>query len=369
MTSGKVTREGQTLDLNARANNWTCLHFAAAMGHLEVIEALLTSMHPLQINALTNENYTAVMLAAERGHLEVVKLLLGYGASIHLTNKDGKTAVFLAREKGFSEVAQLITEVSSLRREKAAGNPKLALKKQFFQAAEDGELDRIKHMLSLSINHLTRPDKDKDKESPDKDGKDNKEDIVTVSVAEKGLDNWTALHLAARKGHTDVVHYLLTFSASLPPGSEALYVDSPTKNGWTPLMLAADRGHVGVTELLLKLGANPYLETGAGKNVFQLATEASHSKVLKLLNAAVEADSNRFARLKKKQEDAKAEKEAKSGKPRSPGSPTPVASPSISSPITPVGSPGSGEAPKSASGEGEGSEPGEGQERSLVFLP
>jgi len=366
MTSGMVTREGQTLDLNARTvNNWTCLHYAAAMGHAEVIEALLTSMHPLQINAMTNENFTAVMLAADRGHLACVKLLLGYGASIHLANKDGKTAVFLAREKGFSEVAQLITEVSSLRREKAAGNPKLALKKQFFAAAEDGELDRIKHMLSLSINHLQRPDKEK--ESPEKDGKDAKaEEVVTVSVAEKGLDNCTALHLAARKGHTNVVHYLLTFSASLPPGSEGLDVNAPTKNGWTPLMLTADRGHAATTELLLKMGGNPYSENGVGKNTFQIATEAGHAKVVKVLNAAVEADSSRYARLKKKQEDSKKEKEAKSpggpgggggggggGVKKAPGGP----------PSSPV--PGS---PDSRSGMASDDEPVE-HDRSLVLLP
>jgi len=62
------------------------------------------------------------------------------------------------------------------------------------------------------------------------------------------------------------------------------------------------------------LGANPYLETGAGKNVFQLATEASHAKVLKLLNAAVEADSNRFARLKKKARRCKSRKRGKEWK-------------------------------------------------------
>jgi len=57
---------------------------------------------------------------------------------------------------------------------------------------------------------------------------------------------WTALHLAAQGGHSDVVSLLLT--AGAPPG--ATHAD-----GWTPLHRAAEGGHIGIARMLLSRGA------------------------------------------------------------------------------------------------------------------
>lgn len=68
------------------------------------------------------------------------------------TPQDGKSAIFLARENRHTEVAQLLTDYSSMRREKSAGNPKLALKKEFFRAAEEGNVDKVRQILCLGMN-------------------------------------------------------------------------------------------------------------------------------------------------------------------------------------------------------------------------
>lgn len=289
MTSGGLIRENQLIDLNlTTARGWTSLHFACRYGHTDVVEALLTGMHPLNINATTDKGYTGIMLAAERGYKDTVKLLLGYAAGIHDTNTDGKSAIFLARENRHTEVAQLLTDYSSMRSEKSFGNPKLALKKEFFRAAEEGNVDAVRQILCLGMNASA---------SDMKEG-------VYIEVTVTGMNNWTVLHYAARKGHLDVVYYILTYSASLGEGKKHLDVDCPTKSGWTPLMLAADRGHTKVCELLLKLGANPYLTNMDSKqNAIQLAEANNHDKVSKVFTDVIAADAEAYEKLRKKQEE------------------------------------------------------------------
>ena len=71
-----------------------------------MIEELILSCLPLDINALTKNNWTPLMMAADRGYLRVVELLIKYRADIHVTSTDGKTAIFLARESKHTEISQ-----------------------------------------------------------------------------------------------------------------------------------------------------------------------------------------------------------------------------------------------------------------------
>mmetsp|Transcript_39623 Transcript_39623/g.55027 ORF Transcript_39623/g.55027 Transcript_39623/m.55027 type:complete len:216 (-) Transcript_39623:227-874(-) len=87
---------------------------------------------------------------------------------------------------------------------------------------------------------------------------------------------WSALHIAAEKGHLGVVEVLLTHGANY---------NLPIKgNGWTPLLLAADNAHVQTVERLVKVGANKNALVGKFKAVDFAGRFCSEAKANKVKN-------------------------------------------------------------------------------------
>jgi len=225
------------------------------------------------------------MLAAERGKIEVVRVLIECGADIHVTNKKGKTAVYVARERQHYDIAALLTDYSS---EKRKRNENQDVKSQFrehlYKSAEDGNEETLKILLKqhfvLNTDGPTGlvADPKSPHETETEDGKEGKGEKMNLGVT--SMDNFTALHHAARKGHVGVVNTLLTY---VQGARKMLNIDAKTKSGWTPLMLAADRGRTAVVKLLLELGANPALTTNDDKTAEDLAKEQGHTECAKLL--------------------------------------------------------------------------------------
>ena len=145
------------VDVRAKhIDNWTGLHYAARGGHVEVIQALLSSLQPLDINCRTKSSWSALMIAADKGHTEVCQMLVRYGAAIHITNGDGKSAIFLARESGYHDIAQLLTHASSVRHKRHAKlneekeEGEKTLNYELFRAAEYGDTAKVTHHYSHS---------------------------------------------------------------------------------------------------------------------------------------------------------------------------------------------------------------------------
>ena len=77
-------------------------------------------------------------------------------------------------------------------------------------------------------------------------------------------DGGTALHLAAKNGHSQVVSALVAAGAS---------VDAPTGGlGRTPLHLAAAAGHAEAVSVLLQAGASPLIRGRDDSSALQLAS-------------------------------------------------------------------------------------------------
>lgn len=99
---------------------------------------------------------------------------------------------------------------------------------------------------------------------------------LALDLRNKTDGDWTALHLAAHYGHTEIVRTLLT---SLAP----LYIDAVTNDKATALMLAAEAGHDAVVEILLEFSASIHGTNKNGKSAIFLARQQKHTGIARLL--------------------------------------------------------------------------------------
>jgi len=82
------------------------------------------------------------------------------------------------------------------------------------------------------------------------------------------------LSWAARRGHVNLVRFLLDRSAS---------IEATGEDGQTPLQEAAFHGHPGTVRVLLERGANPYHVTRRGMDVLKYAEMSGNRKVIAIL--------------------------------------------------------------------------------------
>jgi ankyrin repeat protein/serine/threonine protein kinase len=93
---------------NAKIYDWTPLHYATQIGHVEIVKLLLErGANP---NAKNNDGSTPLHIAAQKGHVEIVKLLLERGANPNAENNDGNTTLHYAAQKGHVEIVKLLLE-------------------------------------------------------------------------------------------------------------------------------------------------------------------------------------------------------------------------------------------------------------------
>lgn len=132
--------------------------------------------------------------------------------------------------------------------------------------------------------------------------------VQTAGSTHFGRSGDTLLHYAARRGHLDIVEYLvkqlgadvevhnndykrpLHEAASMSHQAcvsyllrEGAAVDSLKKADWTPLMMACTRRNLGVVQDLLRRGADPALQNKDGWNSFHVACREGDPPVVRHL--------------------------------------------------------------------------------------
>ncbi|KAJ9441384.1 hypothetical protein DIPPA_31978 [Diplonema papillatum] len=90
-------------------------------------------------------------------------------------------------------------------------------------------------------------------------------------------DGSTALHIASRNGHSEVVKELIAAGAK---------VDVQDNDGWTALSEASSNGHSEVVKELIAAGAKVDVQNDDGQTALHFASYLGHSEVVKELIAA-----------------------------------------------------------------------------------
>ncbi|KAG1700348.1 hypothetical protein DVH05_012149 [Phytophthora capsici] len=102
----KLLSSGINLDVKDEDER-TPLHWACALGQLEVAEFLLEHAKAA-VNVQDDAGWTPLMSAASAGHGEIVRLLLSKGADSNLPNENGQ--IPLHYHKGRQEIAELLLD-------------------------------------------------------------------------------------------------------------------------------------------------------------------------------------------------------------------------------------------------------------------
>ncbi|XP_059836098.1 ankyrin repeat and death domain-containing protein 1A-like isoform X1 [Hypanus sabinus] len=196
------------VNLNARNSmNRTALHWAALAGHEEAASLLLD--YNALVDAEDKFGMTPVLLAASHGNLTILQTLVKAGATVTARNRLGQTLLHCAALQGHPSVIRYVAEdLEGIPVDDPDQNGKTPL----LLAAESGHSDVLRLLRDLGCD-LRAVDKESN----------------------------SALHLAARRGHAELLPYLMP----------AICSDAQNQDGLTPLHLAAQAGHLSCVQLLL----------------------------------------------------------------------------------------------------------------------
>lgn len=91
-----------------------------------------------------------------------------------------------------------------------------------------------------------------------------------AQVNVKGENDWTALHISANEGTTDVCKALLEYACDLD-------LNAVSSTGATPLHLASSKGYLDCVQLLVNSGADINAKDGEGNTSLHLASMNNHT--------------------------------------------------------------------------------------------
>ena len=97
--------------------------------------------------------------------------------------------------------------------------------------------------------------------------------LETVNIDHTNEEGKTALMLASKGGHEDIVHSLLSVGAN---------VNIQDNKGWTALMIASAHNRISIIRMLLQANANPHLKTSDGLNGLMIASYHGNYEVVQL---------------------------------------------------------------------------------------
>lgn len=260
----------------------TPLHGAAAAGHIEIVEYLLSK--GADIDARNNANQNPLLYAAYNGRAPVVRLLLDKGADFKQPDRYGRTILHYPVREGHRDVVEIL------------------MKNGMDIMVEDGmAVSPLRY--AVEGGHA---------------------DIIDVFAASKALDvrgntGRIALHLAAAQGQKDIVDLLIKKGASIHTkddmGATLLHnaaigrlselsrrlieegapLNERDARGRTPLHYAAKQGSLDIVKLMAENGAELDIKGKDERTPLHIAEDWGFQPIAELLEAAGAAKLPRMA--------------------------------------------------------------------------
>ena len=134
---------------NAPAAPASAVHRSAASGNTEAVKAEVSS-NPKAVERKDSEGFTPLHVAAAGGHLDTVQYLLTSGTVLNAQGSRGETALYLAAGAGKPEIVEALL--------KAGADTKLATKEgrtPLHKAAMEGDLGSVKALLASGADPKT----------------------------------------------------------------------------------------------------------------------------------------------------------------------------------------------------------------------
>ncbi|OAL20471.1 hypothetical protein AYO20_11491 [Fonsecaea nubica] len=247
------------------------LHKAAVANAVEVAQELLRAARKLAsgreyVNLRDNDGSTPLHLAAEAGNVPMMEVLLNEKADVEAVDGDGHNVLDLASERGHMEMVTFLIQkiVGGIRGVDGESSLSLSGVLKFINALPDDRaaiVDRQSTQVPASQEHSHA--------------------ILLAMMSVP--DRWNTkqygsiLRLAAQKGILDVVVRILHLVKELDPND----VDDEQR---TALLLAARNGHSQVVDELLKVpNIDRDREDEDGRSAISYAAELGHLDILKSL--------------------------------------------------------------------------------------
>ena len=262
-----LLRNGASVSTSTHTRGETALHLAAAHGSVDTIRILLE--HNAEVNAKDSiSRRTPLHAAAAFGHLDLVKLLMDYDVDVNTAlPQTRETPLHLAVLGGHLQVVRYMLDGVGASSEELALYDSI-VHKPYFQKWSDEFLTGYDNRENSILDRTFCYDAQEDVQNILSYSK--KYADINMSTRE----GWTALHLAAIRGHDAVLQLLIDKGADLAARS---------KDQCTPLELAAENGHLSIVKHLIAAGADLDADADRRGPMLRRITEKGHHDIADLL--------------------------------------------------------------------------------------
>ena len=218
---------------------WPALRHAAVRNHPDVVQVLIDA--GADIETRDNHDRTPLLVASQCGNLRVVKVLVKAGADVCVTDNKGLTCLTLAAGLGHSETVRTLLCLPEVDVNQSHNRG--------FTSLHCAVLKKHSDVVQLLIDAGADIEVNRDRISPlrcacDVGELDIVQMLVEAGAGVRATDNEgnTCLILAAQKGHTETVRYLV--------GLPEVDVNHRNVSGLTALQHASHKQHADVVQIL-----------------------------------------------------------------------------------------------------------------------